>query len=159
LLQQKMGCPMDGAGDGFVLGTYPLPRFTGSTHVRILLVTPLYPPLHAGTFDYQAQSLVDLLTARGRQVRVLASNHGLQSEQLDEQTERRLVISGAFGYPKVTGIGPMEELEAFNHHVLKDAITRFAPDAAVVWSLSGLSKSLIFRLVPVEGSDGLRGLG
>ncbi|MBL9136039.1 MAG: glycosyltransferase family 4 protein [Verrucomicrobiales bacterium] len=114
--------------------------------MRILLVTPLYPPLHAGTFDYRAQSLVDIFAARGRQVRVLTSNHGLQSEQLDEQVERRLVLSGAFGYPKVTGFGAMEELEAFNHHVLKDALTRFAPDAAVVWSLEGLSKSLIFGL-------------
>ncbi|MCK6499861.1 MAG: hypothetical protein L6Q38_10325, partial [Nitrospira sp.] len=114
--------------------------------MRILLVTPLYPPIHAGTFDYRAQTLVDLLMARGRQVRVLTSNHGLQSEQLDEQIERRLVLAGSFGYPRVAGLAAMEELEVFHHHVLKDALTRFAPDAAVVWSLDGLSKSLIFGL-------------
>lgn len=130
----------------FLLGTNRQPRFTGVIRVRILLVTPLYPPLHAGTFDYRAQAVADLLAARGRQVRVLASNHGLQSEQLDDEIERRLVISGAYGYPKVTGLGPLEELEAFNHHVLKDAVTRFAPDAALVWSLAGLSKSLVFGL-------------
>jgi len=114
--------------------------------VKILALTNLYPPHHAGTFDTQCQNTVEALRLRGHAVQVLTSMHGLRAEQRDHEVYRSLMINGAFGEPKVTGIQQLRSQEIHNNQVLRDAIAEFQPEIVHVFSLVGLSKSLIFTL-------------
>lgn len=114
--------------------------------VKILALTNLYPPHHAGTFDTHAQTRVEALRTRGHAVLVLTSTHGLTGEQRDGEIQRCLLLNGAFGAPKVTAIHKLKALELDNHQALRDALQEFQPDLVHVFSLNGLSKSLIFTL-------------
>lgn len=114
--------------------------------MRILVITPLYPPLHAGTFDFRVQALVEALTARTHQVRVLTSTHGLQSEQVNDDVERRLILAGDYGHERIQGLRALEVRERQNHLALREALESFLPEGILVWSLAGLSKGLIFAL-------------
>lgn len=114
--------------------------------MKILVLTNLYPPHHAGTYDFRCQTVTELLSKRGHQMRVLTSNHGLNAEQRDEEIERRLRLNGVYGHIAWTGFGDVKELEKHNHEVLRETIAEFQPNLVFVWSLYGLSKSLIFAL-------------
>lgn len=125
--------------------------------MKILVVTNLFPPHQADTDDFRCQNVTDALRERGHTMRVLTSTFGLASdhghtarnvgaEQLDAVIQRRLRLNGAFGLEPVNGLGELRELEARNNAVLREAIAEFAPDIVHVWSLRGLSKSLLVTL-------------
>jgi glycosyltransferase involved in cell wall biosynthesis len=77
---------------------------------------------------------------------VLTSSHGLRTEQRDDEIERRLQLNGVFGHPSVTGFMELKPLETHNNEVLSETLDQFQPDVVHVFSLFGLSKSLIFTL-------------
>jgi len=114
--------------------------------VKILVLANLYPPHHAGTYDLRCQSVTESLRLRGHSTLIATSNHGLNTEQRDEEVHRRLLLNGAFGHPLVAGFRELQTIEEHNNGVLQEAIAEFQPDLAHVWSLRGLSKSLIFSL-------------
>jgi len=70
----------------------------------------------------------------------------MKNEQRDGLVERRLQIHGAFEHPLLTKYPEMKALETHNNGVLLEVIERFQPDVIHVFSLRGLSKSLIFTL-------------
>ena len=76
-------------------------------------------------------------------MRILTSNHGLNTEQRDAEIERRLRLSGVFGHGPTTGFREMLALERANHSALREALADFQPSLVHVWSLRGLSKSLV----------------
>jgi glycogen synthase len=114
--------------------------------MKILAITNLYPPHTAGTFDNQCLNVTESLKLRGHSIFILTSTHGLQSEQKDESIHRRLMLNGAYGHPVVTNYLQLKEMELHNNQVLLEAIEQFAPDVVHVFSLLGISKSLIFTL-------------
>ena len=114
--------------------------------MKILVVSNLFPPHQADTDDFRCQNVTDALRARGHTVRVLTSTYGLASEQRDDLIVRRLQLNGVFGQEAVTGLGDLRKLEAHNHDVLREALEDFAPELVFVWSLAGLSKSLLLTL-------------
>jgi glycogen synthase len=114
--------------------------------MKILALSNLYPPHHGGTSNHRCQSVVESMRLRGHQVLVLTSMHGLKNEQRDSLLERRFRLNGAFGDPLVTKYADMKALELHNHRVLSETIQQFQPDVIQVFSLQGLSKSLIFTL-------------
>ena len=114
--------------------------------MKILVLANLYPPHHAGTYDLRCQSVTESLRLRGHSTLIVTSNHGLNTEQRDEEVHRRLLLNGAFGHPLVTGFRELQTIEEHNNGVLREAISEFQPDLVHVWSLRGLSKSLIFSL-------------
>ena len=114
--------------------------------MKILVVTNLYPPHHAGTLDNHCPSVVESLRLRGHSISILTSSHGLRSEQRDEDVYRCLTLNGAFGHPAVTAYLELKTLELHNNQVLLEAIEHFAPEVVYVFSLLGVSKSLIFTL-------------
>jgi glycogen(starch) synthase len=114
--------------------------------MKILVLTNLYPPHHAGTFDNHCQTVTESLRLRGHTIGILTSSHGLRSEQVDENTHRRLMLNGAFGHPLVTGYPKMKDMELHNNSALTEAIEHFKPDVVHVFSLAGISKSLVFTL-------------
>ncbi len=114
--------------------------------VRILVIVNLFPPLHAGTFDFRCEAVCGLLQRRGHEIHVLTSKYGLTNEQRDPDVERRLILNGAFDQPMVTAFGELKEIEEHNNAVVREVITNYQPDLIYVWSLQGLSKSIIFTL-------------
>ena len=115
-------------------------------NVKILVLTNLYPPHHAGTFDFRCQSIAEALQKRGHEVSVLTSNHGMNTEQRDQEIERRLHLNGVHGHPSIKGFRELAHLEQANHQVLRESIASFEPDLIHVFSLEGLPKSFIFAL-------------
>jgi glycogen synthase len=114
--------------------------------MKILSLTNLYPPHHAGTFELRCQSVGEALRLRGHALIVVTSNHGLNTEQRDGEIHRRLLLNGAYGHPLVNSYRELLRIEEQNNHVLQEAIAEFQPDLVHVWSLHGLSKSFIFAL-------------
>jgi len=114
--------------------------------VKILVLTNLYPPYHGGTFDLRCESVTEALRLRGHSIRVLTSTHGIKSEQINPEIQRRLWLNNVYGHPCVRGLRELKALEVHNHVVLKENIQQFQPDLVYVWSLHGLSKSLVFTL-------------
>ena len=127
--------------------------------MKILVVTNLFPPHLADTDDFRCQNVTDALRERGHTIRVLTSTFGLASDsghtarnvgstadQQDSVVQRRMRLNGAFGLAAVAGLGDLRELEARNNAVLREAIAEFAPDLIHVWSLRGVSKSILLTL-------------
>jgi glycosyltransferase involved in cell wall biosynthesis len=114
--------------------------------MKILAITNLFPPHHAGTFDNQCLNVTESLQMRGHSIFILTSNHGLQSEQKDEAIHRRLLLNGAYGHPAVTNYGELKAQEVYNNQVLLEVMEQFAPEVVHVFSLLGISKSLLFTL-------------
>jgi glycosyltransferase involved in cell wall biosynthesis len=114
--------------------------------MKLLALTNLYPPHHAGTFENHCQSVTESLRLRGHSIGILTSTHGLRGEQLDDETHRRLMLNGVYGHPLVTGYQEMKAMELHNNSVLVEALDHFKPDVVHVFSLNGISKSLLFTL-------------
>ncbi|MEO5802749.1 MAG: glycosyltransferase family 4 protein [Verrucomicrobiota bacterium] len=114
--------------------------------MKILILTNLYPPNHAGTFDSRCESVTNSLRLRGHQMLVLTSTHGMRDEQRDGEIERRLHLNGVFGHPLLTKFNDLKPLEVHNSSVVSEVVERFQPDVIHVFSLQGLSKSLVFTL-------------
>lgn len=114
--------------------------------MRILVLTNLYPPHDAGTRDFRCQESTEALKRRGHTIRVLTSNHGVGVEQRDQEIERRLVLAGAHGHPPLLHYAELRDHERRNNNVLREVVGEFQPDVIHVWSLQGLSKSLVYTL-------------
>ena len=114
--------------------------------MKILVLTNLYPPHQAGTEDFRCQAITDNLRLRGHELRVLTSTHGMNNERSDGEIQRRLLLNGAFGHPAVTDRDAVKELELHNHAAFREELEQFQPEVIHVFSLRGLSKSLIFGL-------------
>jgi len=116
--------------------------------VKILALSNLYPPHYIGGYELRCEVVVNALRARGHDVTVLTSNHGLTDDAppLNETgIERSLRVHGFFGHPWL-GIRRLKRLEFHNNRRLREAINRFQPDVVHVWNLGGISKSLILTL-------------
>src|ERR1700723_2188635 len=103
--------------------------------MKILAITNLYPPHHAGTFDNHCSTVVESLRLRGHSIFILTSSHGLRSEQKDEQLHRRLLLNGVYDNPPVTAYLELKALELHNNQVLLEVIEEFAPEVVHVFSL------------------------
>ena len=110
------------------------------------MLTNLYPPHHAGTFDFRCQTMTEALRLRGHTMHVLTSRHGLSNEQRGGEIERRLFLNGVFDHPRVTKLGELRSMEMANNQFLRETLEVFQPDVIHVHSLGGLSKSLVFAL-------------
>src|SRR5258706_5892752 len=106
--------------------------------VKILVLSSLYPPHHAGTYDFRFQTLVESLSTRGHQLHVLTSLHGIGNEQRGGEVERRLELNGAFDHPLVSTYGELKTLEETNHRAVRETIAAFQPDLVYVHTLEGL---------------------
>ena len=114
--------------------------------VKILVLTNLYPPVSPGVGEWRCQAVVEALELRGHNVQVLTSNFGITFEERGAEVERRLHLNGAFGQPAVTEFKALRTLELHNQRVVAETVAQFEPDVLFVWSLRGLSKSMIFSL-------------
>ncbi len=117
-------------------------------NMKILVVSNLYPPFYVGGYELRCEVIVNALRERGHEVRVLTSNHGLETAPAPENephVKRSLRVHGYFGHPWL-GIVKLRELEIHNNATLRDEIKDFAPELVHVWNLGGISKSLTLTL-------------
>lgn len=116
--------------------------------MKILVVTNLYPPHYIGGYELRCEVAVKALRARGHDVAVLTSNHGVTdgAPAVNETgVERSLRVHGFFGHPWL-GIRELKGLEFHNNRTLREAVARFQPDVVHVWNLGGISKSITLSL-------------
>lgn len=118
--------------------------------MKILVLSNLYPPHHSGTYDFRCQIVCDDLRARGHDVFVLTSTLGLNAPHKGLDVDRELVLNGHFDLPRVTSFMELKDLEFTNNGALHEAIKTFEPQIVFVWSLLGLSKSLVFALEKLD---------
>jgi glycosyltransferase involved in cell wall biosynthesis len=113
--------------------------------MRILVVSNLYPPHAIGGYEERCRAMVERLSARGHDVKVLTSIYGVGHETVEGPVSRRLRIHGFFGFPWLPP-HRLFFLERHNHRILREAIAAHQPDVIHVWNLGGLSKALILSL-------------
>ncbi len=114
--------------------------------MKILVVSNLYPPHAIGGYEERCRQITEGLAARGHEMRVLTSHHGLPAPDVDDQgIHRQLRVHGFFGHPWL-GMRDLYGLEKHNHAALRAQIAEFKPDLVHVWNLGGISKSLILTL-------------
>ncbi|MEZ5413287.1 MAG: glycosyltransferase family 4 protein [Opitutaceae bacterium] len=114
--------------------------------MRILVISNLYPPHSIGGYEERCRQTSEVLRARGHELCVLTSHHGLPAPAVDEQGVRRLLrIHGFFGHPWL-GLRQLYALEKHNHAAVRAAVAEFRPDIIHVWNLGGLNKALILTL-------------
>ena len=116
------------------------------TYVKILVLTHLYPPHHAGTYDLRCQTQTDTLRLRGHAMHVLTSRHGMKNEQRSGDVDRRLILNGVYDHKPITRFRELRAVEMQNHAILRESIASFKPDLIHVYSLHGLPKSFVFAL-------------
>jgi glycogen(starch) synthase len=119
--------------------------------MKILVLTNLYPPHYEGGYELHCQTVVNALQARGHHVDVLTSDHGTEQGKSSPEKgiARELKVHGLFGHPWL-GIHDLAEQEKQNNRALQSALRRVKPDLVYIWSMSGLSKSLLFLLQDLE---------
>ncbi len=113
--------------------------------MRILTLSNLYPPQAIGGYEERCRQTCEELRARGHEIRVLTSSHGLAATADDGTVARTLRIHGFFGHPWLPP-HRLFGLERHNHRELRRALAEFRPDLVHVWNLGGLSKALILTL-------------
>lgn len=113
--------------------------------MKILTLSNLYAPHAIGGYEERCRQTVEHLQARGHEVRVLTSTHGVGHEVVDGGIARRLRIHGFFGHPWLPP-HRLFWLERHNHRVLREELAAHRPDVVHVWNLGGLSKSLLLTL-------------
>ena len=70
----------------------------------------------------------------------------MNQEQRDSYIERRLMLNGQFEAPLVESYGDLKEIEEHNNELVREVMANYLPEMIYVWSLQGLSKSIIFTL-------------
>lgn len=70
----------------------------------------------------------------------------MTQEQRDPDLERRLILNGRFDVPLTDSYSDLKEIEAHNNATVREVIANYLPEMIYVWSLQGLSKSIIFTL-------------
>jgi glycogen synthase len=116
--------------------------------MRILNISNLLPPFYVGGYELICDVVSKELAARGHEVRILTSNHGLDKQPKPENephVDRSLRIHGYFGHPWLK-IAELRKLEEHNNTAVRNAVESFKPDIVYVWNLGGISKSILFTL-------------
>lgn len=114
--------------------------------MNILILNNLFPPHVVSPQDLRVEVVANALKARGHQIRVVTSKHGVGREFSEQSVDRRLRLNGVYDHPAVTEFGELKQLEIHNNAVLLKAIEEFEPDIIYVWSLSGLGKSVMLQV-------------
>lgn len=126
-----------------------------TSHMKILLISNLYPPLFLGGYEIRCAQVAEALRARGHDVRVLTSVYGLPikiGSRFQRATEfvagiriDRWLHNYAFGPQQ-----PYRPWVLFQaHRELEDArrlnavLSEFKPDVVNCWNLNGISKLLL----------------
>jgi glycogen(starch) synthase len=111
--------------------------------MRILVVSNFYPPHHFGGYEMGCREAAEGLAARGHEVRVLTSSHGL-GRPAREGSVYRWLAADMWGPEKPLPRRALEQLrkEARNQRAFRAVVGEFRPDIVYLWNLANVSVSL-----------------
>ncbi len=115
--------------------------------MKILVLTNLYPPDVLGGYEMGCRQATEALRAAGHEVRVLTSVPRTHEVQAETEVHRSLKLSDVYDQYSMWKATPLNRslrfqeafaLQAFNVHILAQAIENFQPDVVYAWNLIGL---------------------
>jgi len=120
----------------------------------LLVVTNLYPPHTLGGYELLCREHVAWLRSRGHRVTVIASRYGLASAVDAGEEEgtagERVVRTLDFHWRDYESFHPRGMRLTLGEHRQRQALQRLLdavrPQAAIVWNMGGISKSLLATL-------------
>ena len=125
-------------------------------HLRILIITNLYPPQELGGYGRSIHDFAQNLKLQGHQVRVITSNAPYLGgdTRLDEDVNRSLVLMGTYEEKISLVHDPTErqKIAAHNKSALQREIECMKPNTALLGNLDMLGPEcihqLLYNLVP-----------
>lgn len=113
--------------------------------MRILVMSNFYPPHFVGGYELGCLDVVEGLKARGHQVCVLTSTHGVGKPQRDGSVYRWLETDfGSEIRAGARGLIRLLRKESANGRAFKRLCATFKPDLIYAWNLTHISISVIF---------------
>jgi glycogen(starch) synthase len=106
--------------------------------MRILVISNLYPPYHAGGYELACMEMVENLKARGHDIIVLTSTYGEGKVQSGGDVYRRLMLRFARSVNWTDGVIK----EVTNQTAFRRACKEFGPEVVFLWNISHISISL-----------------
>jgi glycosyltransferase involved in cell wall biosynthesis len=120
--------------------------------MRLLVLTNFYPPLALGGYELICQQHVEWLRGRGHHVTVLTSSYGVDGTATGDDVVRRLDLHWRDFEHQTPGWWRLLYGERRQRRLLERVIRDGRPDAALVWGMAAISKSLL----AVLGAEGVR---
>ena len=124
--------------------------------MKILFITNYYPPFEVGGYEQLCRDVVERILARGHDVQVLTSDHGVGSQPDNDPPYVYRDLRLHIRYNDRLGI-PMQFLwrrpraAAHNLRCLRASMDRFAPDVVFFWNLQGLPRSIALEAESLSG--------
>jgi len=115
--------------------------------MRILIVSNFYPPHFLGGYELGCSAVARALEARGHQITVLTSCHGMDRPASEGNVHRWLYpVSLVDGRHSRTAYWPdLARLEVANQFAFDRIWHRHAPDVVYLWNLAKIPISLALR--------------
>lgn len=116
--------------------------------MKVLTLTNMYPPHHYGGYELICRDVMTRLRERGHTVDVLTTNMRVAgtADGPDEGVRRML----RFAWDDHVLLDPPKEQqlanEKHNQHVLRETLTKVAPDVVSVWNMGAMSLGLLQTL-------------
>ncbi len=114
--------------------------------MKILFLTNYYPPHDLGGCEQLCSEIAELMAARGHEIQVLTSRHGVTSQMPTESDViRTLHLETPVDYYRPMDLflqRPRQQRE--NRDLLERAIDDFEPDVVYVWGMWNLSRQLAY---------------
>ncbi|MBP7127258.1 glycosyltransferase family 4 protein [Myxococcota bacterium] len=103
--------------------------------MRVLVVSNLYPPHYLGGYELLCGQVCEGLRARGHEVTVLTSRHGVEPGSPPEPgIHRALELVSPFHEPAVMARRVRMRVGRANESVARDLMLRLRPDLVFIWS-------------------------
>lgn len=115
--------------------------------MRILFISNYYPPYEIGGYEQLCRDVAERMIARGHEVRILTSDHGIGTRTVNDPPHVRRDLKLNIDYSDRMKI-PLQFLwrrpraEAHDFHCLCAHVAEFTPDVVFIWNLEGLPRSL-----------------
>jgi len=114
--------------------------------MRILVLSNFYPPHFIGGYEIGCSDVVESLKARGHDVRVLTSTHGLGKSERSGQIYRWLETDHALKIdPSSVDILKLFKKESKNQRAFTRVCREFSPDILYVWNPTHISISIALK--------------
>lgn len=106
--------------------------------MRILVISNLYPPYYKSGYELGCRDIVESLKAKGHEIRVLTSTHGVQNERTEGDVYRVLAMD--LSETMVWQQAFLKEL--VNQTAFQKICDTFQPDNVLIFNLAYVSISL-----------------
>ena len=114
--------------------------------MRILVLSNFYPPHFIGGYEIGCNDVVEGLKARGHDVRVLTSAHGLSKSERSDQIYRWLETDHALKIdPASVEVLKLFKKESKNQRAFTRVCREFSPDILYVWNPTHISISIALK--------------